>query len=267
MTTKSNRLSGIARILQLLNQPQHPYQPATTIFLDLNVGLLADELQLAKRGKERGSKNLPPKDSQPFDDVEHEVVERVEAHKQHGHAIFLDHLSTYNQRLTALNFEERFSVIRQAAPQAVGDFSAEATLGRDELFALRRRIIDSEAERDDFRKKHMIIRPARLLSTGKALLKIGVLAVLFVIEVLVNASFLAESNLGGWLGGAVQAVAFAALNILASFLAGLFPIRLINRRNVALKSLGLLFSLLLWICAFAQHCSCSFKRSTAIPKY
>jgi hypothetical protein len=245
MIAKSHRLSGIARILQLLNQPQHPYRPATTIFLDLDVSRIADELQLVKRGRERGSKNLPPKDALTLDDVEHQIIERIEAHKQQSHTIFLDHLDTYNQRLAALNFEERFSVIRQAAPQAVGDFNAEATLGRDELFALRRRIIDSEAERDHFRKKHKIIRPARILSTGKALLKIGVLAVLFVIEVAVNASFLADANLGGWLGGAVQAVAFAALNILASFLWGLFPIRLINRRNVGLKFLGLL-SLILY---------------------
>jgi hypothetical protein len=240
MSQRSTRLSAIARIWKLLNEPQHPYKPATTVFLDLNVDRVADELQLVKRGGERGAQNRPPKDAQTFDDVEHQIIEQIESHKQDAHTIFLDHLDTYNQRLAALHFEERFAVIRQAAPQAVGDFNAEATLGRDELFALRRRINESEAERDAFRKTHQIIRPARLLSAGKALLKIGLLAVLFVIEVLINSSFLAQANIGGWLGGAVQAVSFAALNILASFLSGLFPIRLINRRNIGLKFFGLI---------------------------
>ena len=68
-------------------------------------------------------------------------------------------------------------------------------------------------------------------------MKIGVLAILFMLEVVINGSFLAQSNIGGLLGGAVQAVSFAALNILVSFLCGLVPIRLINRRG-ALKLLG-----------------------------
>ena len=57
----------------------------------------------------------------------------------------------------------------------------------------------------------------------------------------VNGNFLAKSNAQGLLGGAVQAVSFAALNIIASFLWGLVPICLINRRNLFLKLIGLLF--------------------------
>jgi len=40
------------------------------------------------------------------------------------------------------------------------------------------------------------------------------------VEVVINGSFLAKANLGGLLGGAVQAVTFAALNIIASFFWG-----------------------------------------------
>jgi hypothetical protein len=71
-------------------------------------------------------------------------------------------------------------------------------------------------------------------------MKVGVLAVLFVVEVIVNGSFLSQSNVQGLLGGAVQAVSFAALNIIGSFLAGLVPIRIINRTNPFLKLLGFL---------------------------
>ena len=185
------------------------------------------------------TESRPDKDAQTFDDIEHQIVERVESHKQDGHSIYLDQLHMYDERLTALNFEERFAVIQQAAPEAVGDFRAEAALGRDELFGLRRRVKDSEQERD-CSGAHKIARPARLSSPGKTILKIGILAFLFLVEVVINGSFLAKSNAGGLLGGAVQAVSFAALNIIASFLWGLVPIRLLNRRNVFLKLLGLL---------------------------
>lgn len=240
MIAAQGKQSAIARLLSLLGQPQHSYRPSTEIFLDLNVNRVADNLHLAIDGSARGAENRPTADAETFDDIEHQVVELIETHKQDAHSIYLEHLHTYDERLTALNFEERFAIIQQAAPESVGEFRAEAALGRDELFSLRRRLYDSEQERDDFRRRHRLARPARLSSQGKTLLKVGILAILFVIEVVVNGNFLAKSNAQGLLGGAVQAVSFAALNIIASFLWGLVPIRLINRRNLFLKLIGLL---------------------------
>jgi hypothetical protein len=233
-------MSPIARIRALLQQPTHYYRPATTIFLDLNVDRIVDQMQLVGRGTERGSQNRPTTEAQSLDDVEHQIVERIEAHKQDSHSVYLDQLHTYHERVTALSFEERFATIQQAAPEAVGDFRAEATVGRDELFVLRRRLNETEIERERFRARHRIERPARLSSPGKIVLKVGVLAILFIIEVVINGSFLAKANVGGLLGGAAQAVTFAALNILASFFWGMVLIRLINRRNFFLKLIGLL---------------------------
>jgi hypothetical protein len=140
MNKYDSKPSAVERLLALFSQPTHDYRPATEIFLDLNVGRIADTLKLAQRGRERGAQNRPASDAQTPDDVEHQILERIEAHKQDAHSIFLDQTQTYDQRVAALNFEERFAVIQQAAPEAVGDFRAEAALGRDELFGLRRRV-------------------------------------------------------------------------------------------------------------------------------
>jgi hypothetical protein len=263
MSAPGTRLSAIARIRALLTQPTHPYRPATTIFLDLNVDRIADDMQLVERGTKRGSQNRPTSDAQTLDDVEHQIVERVEAHKQDSYTIYLDHLHTYDDRVTALSFEERFATIQQAAPEAVGDFRAEATVGRDELFVLRRRLNESEIERERFRARHHIERPARLASPGKIVLKIGILAILFIIEVVVNGSFLSKANIGGLLGGAAQAVTFAALNILASFFWGMVLIRLVNRRNYFLKLIGLL-SFLAYL-AFAIVLNLTLSHLREIP--
>ena len=260
MSAPGTRPSAIARIRALLSQPTHSYRPATTIFLDLNVDRVAEELQLVARGTERGSQNRPTADAQTFDDVEHQVVERIEAHKQDSHAVYLDQLHTYDERVTALSFEERFATIQQAAPEAVGDFRAEATVGRDELFVLRRRLNETEIERERFRARHRIERPARLASPGKVVLKIGVLAILFIIEVVINGSFLAKANVGGLLGGAAQAVTFAALNIIASFFWGMVLIRLVNRRNYFLKLIGLLSFLAYLVFAMVINLTLSHLR-------
>jgi hypothetical protein len=263
MNATGQKQSAIARLLSLVNQPRHDYRPSTDIFLELNVDRIADELALAKSGAERGAAERPAQDAQTLDDVEHRIVERIEAHKQDAHTLYLEHLHTYDERLAALDFEGRFSVIQQAAPEAVGDFRAEAALGRDELFSLRRRLYDSEQEREQFRKIHKLTRPARVSTPGKTLLKVGILAILFLVEIVINGNFLAKSNVQGLLGGAVQAVSFAALNIVASFLWGLVPIRLINRRNVFLKFLGLI-ALLAYL-AFAVSLNLTLAHLREIP--
>ncbi len=241
MNRSEIRLSPIARLWALLNKPPHDYRPATTTFVDLNVDKLADDLKLTSLGKERGSQNRPASDAQTMDDVEHLIIERIEAHKQDSHAVYQDHMHTYDERMTSLSFEELFATIQQTAPEAVGDFEAEATMGRDELFTHRRRLNESELEREAFRKRHRLQRPARLATPGKVILKVGLLAILFVIEVVVNAGFLAKANTGGYIGAAIQAATFAALNILASFLWGLVLIRPIFHRNYLLKLIGAVF--------------------------
>jgi hypothetical protein len=263
MSAPGTRLSPIARIRALLNQPTHHYRTATTVFLDLNVDRVAEQLQLAARGAGRGSQDRPATDAKTLDDIEQQIVERIEQHKQDSHTIYLDHLHTYDQRVTALSFEERFATIQQAAPEAVGDFRAEATVGRDELFVLRRRLNESETERERFRARHRIVRPARLASAGKIILKIGLLAILFIIEVVINGSFLAKANVGGLLGGAAQAVTFAALNIIASFLWGMVLIRLVNHRNYFLKLIGVL-SFLAYL-AFAVALNLTLSHLREIP--
>ena len=260
MSSKVQKRSAITRLLSLLGQPAHVYEPATQIFVDLNADRLAHDLQLVAEGADRGGRDRPPTAAQTPDEIEHKIVERIEAHKQASHAIYLEHLLTYDQRMSALNFEERFGIIRQSAPEAVGEFAAEAALGRDQLFALRRRLHENELERDQFRAKHRIRRPARLATPGKMLLKVGLLAILFVVEVTINGSFLAKSNLGGLLGGAVQAVSFAALNIIASFLFGLVPIRLINRRGIFLKLAGLVSAIVYLIFAIVLNLTLAHLR-------
>lgn len=238
MAPSANARKAIGRLLGLLSEQPHPYKPSTQIFLELDAAKIAADIGLVKLGAERGAAERPPSNATTYDDVEHRVIERLESHKQDSHAVFQQHLETYDDRTAALDFEGRFSVIQQAAPQAVGEFNAEAALGRDELYALRRRLYESEKERDEFRQKHRLTRPAHQTSSGKLVLKIGLLSILFALEVIVNGGFLARSSTEGYLGGLVQAVSFAALNIMASFLWGLVPVRLMVRRNILLKLAG-----------------------------
>lgn len=254
------RSSAISRLLSGLQRAPHDYAAPTSIFPNLNVDKLAGDMRLEELGSERGAGNAPPSDTQIADDVEHLIIDRVEAEKRNAHAAYSDQLQTYAERMTGLDFEGRFSTIRQAAPQAVSDFHAEAAQGRDQLFQLRRRIIDTERDREQFRARHNIGRSAHISTPGKIMLKIGILLTLALVEIVVNGAFLARGSEQGLLGGAVQAVSFALLNILVSFLVGLGIIRLANHRSIFKKMIGSVGVILYFSFAIALNLALSHYR-------
>jgi hypothetical protein len=232
--------SALGRLVNGLKREPHDYRPSLEVFPVLNVDKLAADLGLGQAGTKRGARNEPAADSAAFDDVENRIVERIEAENSAAHGMLLDELRAYTERLTGLDFEGRFSTIRQAAPAAVSEFRAEAAQGRDELHSLRRHLRDLELERDEFRRRYRLKRTARWASGGNLSLKVGVLLVLFVFEVFLNGFFLAKGNELGYLGGAAEAFTFALLNIGVSFLIGAVGVREINHRNVFRKLFGLI---------------------------
>ncbi|HML13221.1 MAG TPA: hypothetical protein VK456_07930 [Xanthobacteraceae bacterium] len=232
--------SALARLLSGLKREPHDYRASLDVFPSLNIAKLAADLAVGQAGAERGKREEPSSDSAILDDVESRIVERVEAEKNGAHGILLDQLHLYQERLSGLDFEGRFSTIRQAAPAAVSEFRAEAAQGRDELHSLRRHLRDLEVERDEFRRRHRLLRAARSPKGGNLTLKVGVLLVLFVFEVFLNGFFLAKGSELGYVGGAAEAFAFALFNIGVSFLAGAIGARELNHRNYFRKLFGLI---------------------------
>lgn len=238
--------SALARLMKGLRREPHDYRSSLQIFPDLNVARVASELEIERQGAERGARNEPAAGSTGLDDVEHAIVERIEAEKKSAHGLLLDELRVYAERLTGLDFEGRFGLIEQAAPEAITSLRAEAAQGRDELHRLRRELVELERERDSFREANRLKRTARPLSGANKAVKIGLLAVIIVIEVFINANFLAKSNELGLLGGAIEAFSFASLNILLSFFLGLVGARQLNHRRFTRKALGAL-SILVYV--------------------
>ncbi|ANY85507.1 hypothetical protein BB934_45650 (plasmid) [Microvirga ossetica] len=241
------KLSAISRLLSGLKREHHDYKPSLHIFPELNSDKLASDLQLEMEATQRGKRNEPPADSTAMDDFELRIVDRIESEKNTAHNTFSEEVRVYAERLAALEFEERFSAIRHAAPAAVSEFKVEVGQGRDELFNLRRNIIDVEKERDKFRKKHGIERLSRHASGGTLTLKFGILVLLTLIEIVMNGYFLSKGSEGGMFGGINEAVSFAILNVVVSFLVAAVGVRWINHRNFFAKLIGLL-SLAFYLC-------------------
>lgn len=232
--------TALTRLLQGITKPSHDKRPSIETFADIDTDRLAVELDLAKRGSERGARDEPPTSSVTPDAVEAQIIERIEAAKKAAHATIEDELRTYAERLAALDFEDRFTQIQHTAPAAVGDFKLEARAGRDDLYALRRNLRDLDAEQQSFRRKHNIDRTARVDGGGATFLKVALLIVMFVVEAFANGNFLAKGNEQGLLGGITEAISFAALNIFGTFIIGHFGVKQIAHNSVVRKCLGML---------------------------
>jgi hypothetical protein len=93
--------TALARLMKGLRREPHDYRSSLQVFADLNVVRLASVA----------------------------VVDRIEAEKKSAQGVLLDEQRVYTERLTGLDFEARFALIEQAAPEAIGSLRAEAAQG------------------------------------------------------------------------------------------------------------------------------------------
>ncbi|WP_278120673.1 hypothetical protein [Mesorhizobium sp. WSM4887] len=212
----------------------------------MDVTKIEREMDLAGRGKQRGEANQPPKTAKNLDDVEHEVIERVEDEKKASHHSLEDNLQLLSGRLAGLDFEAQFGLIRQANASSVADFKAAVAVGLDELHGLRRALNDAETEHAWFKKKHGLIRAARVQHGAAHIFRLSLLLFLFLIETAMNGNFLAKGNEQGFFGGILEAAAFSVINIGAALLLAVFCARLVTHRSFFVKLVGAL-SILIYV--------------------
>ncbi|MCO5147068.1 MAG: hypothetical protein M9895_12935 [Aquamicrobium sp.] len=180
------RFNALNTLWQRARQASHDFRASTQIFPSLDVDRVARDLEIEKKAIERGGQDEPPSDAMTLDEVELAIVERIEAEKKSAHQVLEDQLQTFSERLTNLDFEGQFGMIRQANLTTVTDYVAECQSGLNALHGIRRDLADAENERDDFRKRHRLSRAARVQSDGVWWLKVLFLVVCVLVETIFN---------------------------------------------------------------------------------
>src|SRR5580698_8574039 len=88
-----------------LKHGQDRFVPSVQPFLELDLDKIKHDLKLVKEGQERGEKNLPPSQSEVFDDVEHKIITTIETELKRQQQSFSDQLNAYHQCTTSLDLE------------------------------------------------------------------------------------------------------------------------------------------------------------------
>ena len=110
--------------------------PSAPAFSELDLEKIKDSLDLAKEGKERGKKNIPPSKSEALDDVEHKVVATIEAEHRRQQQAFNEQLKIHQQRVAQLDIEHEAINIASAAQRASTEFVVKVDEGKAKLFTL-----------------------------------------------------------------------------------------------------------------------------------
>lgn len=233
------RFEALNRLWNSVRESSHDFRASTDIFPILDTEKVSRSLELEERGAANGSNNKPVKSARALDEVEQQIVAKVEEEKKASYQILEDQFHTFSDRLRNLDFEGQFGLIRQANYTSLADFKAEVTVGEDELHGLRRDLKVAEDELNVFKEKHGLQRAAKLTSPAFTFFKWTLILLLLLIETALNGSFLAKGSQQGILGGVTEAFTFALLNIGSALLLAIYGARLILHRSWFLKFLGL----------------------------
>ncbi|WP_373413870.1 hypothetical protein [Ensifer aridi] len=238
--------AGLNRLLGDLRESNHDFKATTEIFPPLDVEKVAKELRLATLAEERGKQDLPLSTAKDRDDVEIDVINRIEEAKATAYHNLEDHLQLFKGRLSGLDFQGQFSNIEKVNSASLSDFKAEVVKGRNILHGLRHKLQNADKELKAFQEKHKIFRAPRSTQGASMFFKISVIVFIFLFEWIANGFLLSKGSEMGVIGGIVEALFFSFLNIGFTLVLTLFGIVLISHRNLFLKLIGVAA-----ICAYA----------------
>lgn len=230
---------SLDRLRGLISRPSHTYRPTVETFPDVDIQRVSKEMQLAKRGQSRGSADQPPTESSSFDAVESEVIEHIGAAQKRSHDALENHLAGFRQRLIDLDFDAQFSNIKSAALGGLSDLKQELQTGVDDLHGLRRDLTAAEKWHATFQTRHHLERPAKIGSPRASFFKWALIVILVILELVTNGELLSKGSELGLVGGIVEALIFAVLNVGVALMFGIFAIPYLNHRSLLLKLLGL----------------------------
>lgn len=233
--------STLLKLIDTFKTPQHDTRLSIEIFGQFDVDKVAKELDLEGKGAAKGANNQPSSGSQIPDEIESQIQERISAAKSSANEAAENHIHTYNERTSNLDFEGHFSELRQAGPLAVSDIQAQIQSGLNDMNTRRRKLLDVENEYSYFRTSNGLqYRTAKTVTSLELFLRVLVILTMLVFETYFNGTYLAKGSTQGLIGGVFEALTFAALNIGFSIVLTLYVIKQIVRQGLIWKLLGLI---------------------------
>jgi hypothetical protein len=228
-------------LLARLKESRDGQLPSTQSFPPLDVEQIARALAVDSRGAENGRVSLPgAQDTQP-DSVELDILAEIEKRYRKALEEYRTELATYETRIRDAAASSDFRVeIESAGQNALADFQAFAINNRNHLVVVQAEARGSHDEYQQFRARNALVRLPRLVSDPARALRWIVIAIVFLLESILNGMFFAEGSQAGLVGGVLQAAVLSLLNLGGAVLFATYGLPALLHRRVGVKLMGAL---------------------------
>lgn len=236
--------SALSQLLRSLTRSREGVLPSLQAFPPLDVEEIAARLNLDSRAREQGMLNQPDSASPVEDSVELDIRAEIERHARKAEEEYRSNLDLYEGRIrrSAISADQR-AAIEAAGETALTDFRVRAREDLDHLRNAREEVKGREREFETFRAANRLNRPPIVVSARDRAIAWLVLAILLVLESILNGVFFAEGSEMGLVGGVAQAVAFSVLNIGTAVLYARFALPLFWHVHVLARPFWIAVSL------------------------
>ena len=180
------------------------------------------KLKPVERGQSRGEQGLPPDNTKDPDEVEREIRATYQEMVSDTARTVGEQVQSYNARLIGCDISSFIDDLKTHCMSAVADFKAQVKQDFLELQRLNQKVTDKRQDLENFRAENELRRSADYPEGASSSWRWAIILVIFLIESLANAGFLAKANEGGLIGAYIEAIAFSAVNIITGCLAGSF---------------------------------------------
>jgi hypothetical protein len=212
---------------------------------------IARELNLEALAAERGKSDIPPPAATGLDAIEQQFIQRIESEWTWQGGELVNNLRAYTQRLIGYSVDSEFSRLEIQAKDTLAQLREADHRAEAELGPLREDYIAARNELSDFKTRYRLTRAARV--HARRWTAFGFLFILVALESVANGIFFAKGNEFGFAGGVATAVVISFINVAFCFVLGLWPVRAINHRSLAVKALGLVTTAVGIVAVFALH--------------
>jgi hypothetical protein len=237
-------MKAFDKLRQLFGEPPSIYTTSLVEFFPINTKKVARDMDLVAKSEQRGKRDEPSSNATTLDDIESSIVLFVNEERSRATSSFHSQIATYDQRIASLKLEQYAGEVTAAVREAVGEFSAKVSLGRDDLTVSRRGVVEQQNYLEFFRTESKLRRPAEYPSSK--LWRWSLIVLMVLVESILNGYFFGKASDFGLLGGVLQAVIVSLVNVMLALIFSRTLLRWIWHVSPFWKALGTV-SLFLYI--------------------
>lgn len=240
-------MNFLDKISEYFSSHNNLINASTGKFNKISKSKIAQILDIEKRSLEKASKNMPKPNTKMKDDIAADIDECMTFIVTEGKEYIKTKIEGLNQvtqaQLEDLKDNDKSKAkIREIGEGILSNLYSNVKTQFNIIYDLKEKLIISKQSLKDFKINNGIDRNPRIPESK--ILSFGVLGILFIFELFINAFTLRDVHPDGLPGALIEIFMFSSINIFVGLSVGYLFIRKIYRVEIPQKIIGFIMTLI-----------------------